>query len=47
MKKREYQDPAEELIIGCLGRILLIGILLGAVFVGAIWGLVELFQWAI
>jgi hypothetical protein len=43
-KEKRYVDPMEELIVGCLGRILLIGMAFGAAVVLAIWGIVELCQ---
>ncbi|UUG69519.1 hypothetical protein SEA_SHAM_219 [Streptomyces phage Sham] len=43
-KQKRYVDPMEELIAGCLGRILLIGMAFGAAAVLAIWGIVELCQ---
>ncbi|AXG66299.1 hypothetical protein SEA_ANNADREAMY_214 [Streptomyces phage Annadreamy] len=44
-RDRFKMDPLEELVYGCLGYILLVGIVFGALLVGAIWGLIEFFQW--
>ena len=42
---KKTREPVEDLVYGCLGPILLMGMVMGAAFVGIVWGLVELFQW--
>lgn len=42
---KKTRDPVEDAFWGCVGPILVVGMAFGAVLVGVIWGLVELFQW--
>lgn len=42
---KKTRDPVEDLFYGCLGPVILVGMVMGAGLVGIIWGLVEIFQW--
>jgi hypothetical protein len=42
---KKTQDPWEDLFNSCVGFFILIGIGVGLVIAGVIWGLVELAMW--
>ncbi|QQV92568.1 membrane protein [Streptomyces phage MeganTheeKilla] len=44
MTKKQHQDSLEEFVYGCVGFIMIIGMVCGAVIVGLTWLAFELFS---